>query len=600
MTRTTAGHPERTAWLLACLAAAALTAGTHGASRQGPPQNPPPQQPPSFRTATIVVPIDVRVLDRDGKPVTGLKQEDFILTENGASQTIGHFEAHVLKAETPSDERLRVRESAFGIPDQTRRIFLLVLGRGRLQEPSKALDALQRFLREQLLPQDLVAAFAYDRATDFTTDHEAVARFVDRFKRDHYQIDMEVGLAIESSMAAIYGSRALPKGTQAKIDAMFQGAGTLGYTNLGKGETAGSRQIEATAKAQAAAKQMQSTADTSKALMADVPGADNLRWTELEAVGAQEFTNLGLDEFMANTAQSLQDLGNLYAGVEYLRHFDGEKHLVFVTERGLNLPRAEADLDLTRAANDARVSIDTFQVGGLLGQQGGTWTDQSAQTFAFQTLRRLAEETGGVSSVSEPGMVAVSRINASTTADYLLGYYPSMASMTGGYRAIEVKVKRPDVTVLYRHGYYAQREVSAFNRRNFITSDRLQAAAAFRREIKDIKVSLDASLQKSERGHQLAVKASIDAAKLGLVTIDGVRTGQLDILVMCFDEKGNVVGQNYQRADVKLTAEMYQKVSKGGLPYGVRFDVNPGVRLVRLVVYDYKSDLVGSVDTKVF
>ena len=112
-----------------------------------------------------------------------------------------------------------------------------MFGRGRLQEPSRALDALQRFVREQLLPQDQVAVFAYDRATDFTTDHEQIAQFIERFKKAHYDIDMEVRLAIESSMAAVYGSKALSKGVRQKIDNMFTGPGLLGSRELGKGET---------------------------------------------------------------------------------------------------------------------------------------------------------------------------------------------------------------------------------------------------------------------------------------------------------------------------------------------------------------------------
>jgi len=45
---------------------------------------------------------------------------------------------------------------------------------------------------------------------------------------------------------------------------------------------------------------------------------------------------------------------------------------------------------------------------------------------------------------------------------------------------------------------------------------------------------------------------------------------------------------------------MFQKVSKSGLPYNVRFDTNSGARNVRLIVYDYRADLVGSADKAVY
>ena len=315
-----------------------------------------------------------------------------------------------------------------------------MFGRGRLQEPSRALDALQRFVREQLLPQDQVAVFAYDRATDFTTDHEQIAQFIERFKKAHYDIDMEVRLAIESSMAAVYGSKALSKGVRQKIDNMFTGPGLLGSRELGKGETASTKRTAEEAARQvgvAQRKEIQST----DAAMARRSGAGWSRhhvgrpppWTSLDEIQTPQFATLGLDNFMQVTARSLQDLGNCYAAVEYLRHLEGDKHLVFVTERGMNLPRLEDDMDLARVANDARVAIDTFQVGGLEGQVGGLWTDQSQQTFAFRGLRLIAEQTGGVSSISEDGMTAVNRINELSKSEYLIGYYPSQTRFDGQY-----------------------------------------------------------------------------------------------------------------------------------------------------------------------
>ena len=52
--------------------------------------------------------------------------------------------------------------------------------------------------------------------------------------------------------------------------------------------------------------------------------------------------------------------------MEYLRHFEGQKHVVFVTEKGLLWPSDENDRALAPLANDARVSIHTMQAGGLL------------------------------------------------------------------------------------------------------------------------------------------------------------------------------------------------------------------------------------------
>ena len=322
-------------------------------------------------------------------------------------------------------------------------------------------------------------------------------------------------------------------------------------------------------------------------------------WTTLDEVEAPLFASLGLDDFVQITARSLQDLGTCYAAIEYLRHLEGDKHLVFVTERGLNLPRLEDDMDLAKAANDARVAIDTFQVGGLLGQQGGVWTDQSQQTFAFKGLRMIAEQTGGVSSIAEDAMAAVNRINEVSRSEYLLGFYPSR--LTGEYRKIEVKTKRQGVTLLYRRGYYGKTEVGSYNRRDAVTRERLTSAAGFRRTLGDIKVKLNARQGRNADGdNEVSVRVSVDISRLFLALADGRRTGSIDILAVCFDDKDAAIGQFYQRAGIDLTQEGFDKASKDGLPYQATFQASPATRRVRLVVYDYRADLIGSTDARTY
>ncbi len=49
-------------------------------------------QQPTFRTNTSIVPTDVRVVDKDGKPVTDLTKADFTVTDDRLAQTITQFE----------------------------------------------------------------------------------------------------------------------------------------------------------------------------------------------------------------------------------------------------------------------------------------------------------------------------------------------------------------------------------------------------------------------------------------------------------------------------------------------------------------------------
>ena len=166
----------------------------------------------------------MRVLDATGAPVTDLQQRDFTVLENGAPQAVRHFSSRAFTADAPGPrDVLTARTTATtDITAANRRVFLIVLGRGRLQPPAKGVDGLLHFVRERLLPQDLVAVMAWNRATEFTTSHAEIAALLERFKKDHEKIESLVSQRF-SGLAAIYGSRDIPAGLQHDIDAVFGG-----------------------------------------------------------------------------------------------------------------------------------------------------------------------------------------------------------------------------------------------------------------------------------------------------------------------------------------------------------------------------------------
>ena len=63
-------------------------------------------QAPSFPSQVEAVTVDVVVLDKKGQPVPGLTREDFLVSEDGAPQTITTFDA-VVVPEVPKPEAVR-------------------------------------------------------------------------------------------------------------------------------------------------------------------------------------------------------------------------------------------------------------------------------------------------------------------------------------------------------------------------------------------------------------------------------------------------------------------------------------------------------------
>jgi len=81
-------------------------------------------------------------------------------------------------------------------------------------------------VRERLLPQDLVAVVAYNRATDLTTDHERVARVIERFAATNDEVERAIADWAEGHGAAFGGQ--LPVSVQEEIDGLFAGLGVAG------------------------------------------------------------------------------------------------------------------------------------------------------------------------------------------------------------------------------------------------------------------------------------------------------------------------------------------------------------------------------------
>jgi VWFA-related protein len=128
---------------------------------------------------------------------------------------------------------------------------------------------------------------------------------------------------------------------------------------------------------------------------------------------------------------------------------------------------ADADLmrelaEVTRAANRANATLYTIDPRGLVA--GPDIDDDALQNHMEEwnqyvrrtqdSLRTLAEETGGIAVVNQNDFdKALKRIDAETSDYYVLGYYSSNPDPLRRTRKIEVKTKRDGVTVWSRTSY---------------------------------------------------------------------------------------------------------------------------------------------------
>jgi VWFA-related protein len=577
-------------------------AGSAGGQRPGPPG--------TIRVRVRLIPVDVIAADQQNRPVANLKQEDFQIFENGQEQQIRHFSVEKLSAspaESAQPAELR-KVPTLELAPRSSRTFLILLGRGRHQTYFKCIDDLIRFVRRNLLPQDRVAVFCYNRATDFTTEHERVAQVLDRYKKANEKLESQLESRL-SGLAAIYGSKEIPKSLQSEIDAIFAGP-----------ETPASRRVPPAGipnktgwdkKTRDVAGQANRTDEAAAISQFDKSEADSISG------------GLSFDEFASSSAMTQQDVRNILTCVEYLRYMEGEKHLLFFTEKGLFFPRGDTKYDmwLAAVANDARVAIDVFQTGGIppprmsilrgaprmeIGPDGRvvmvmpdpppfSQPNPAAETYGIQSIRTVAELTGGRTAVFSDVGRALSLVNETTRIQYLLGYYPKDDTWDGKYRKIQVKVRRPGLKLSYRHGYLARDTIQPYDREEFLAYSRISAAAGFEFDIDDIPFRIVTAAAKDAAGQpQVKIDLLIDSARVGFVTMDGRHTARLRIAIFALEGNGDFLGEDWKVMDLRLQEDTYRQFLQSGIPFSAFVPLIQPRQMLKIIVYDPGSDKVGS------
>ena len=139
---------------------ALMALGSSQATQQAP--QPQQQQPPVFRGGANVVRVDVTVTSSRGEPVTDLTKDDFLLTEDGAPQTIDSFELVHVTGEPTDDRSLEIHSTSQAATEAARddvRLFLIFWDEYHIGEfipATRGREVLTEFVRSAFGPTDLV------------------------------------------------------------------------------------------------------------------------------------------------------------------------------------------------------------------------------------------------------------------------------------------------------------------------------------------------------------------------------------------------------------------------------------------------------------
>ena len=408
--------------LVAVVAAvASLAAQTPpGGQVPAPPVAAPGDQPPVFRGGVEVLPLDVTVLDRDGRQVVDLTAGEFLVEVDGKPRKVVSAEyikltdalaygtaprgpAPVIAPPPPPDYGI---SSNGGGGPQGRAILLLVdQGNIRFGAARPVMQNALKFV-ERLQPNDrlgLVAVPAPGESVDFTTDHrkvrEAMLRVTGRVTPQPRRFNISVTEAF-----AIY------------------------------------RRSDATLIAQVISREC-----------AGVFGAADIERCERDV--EQEASEMIGDQ-RQQTNRSVADIRGV---LKSLGGMEGPKAVILISE-GLVLETLGAELDdLAGVAADVRASLDVMLLDVPLFDAA-----QSQRPTTAADDRRLQEEgllmlagmaRGTLHRVVSSADGAFRRIEQSMAGYYLLGVEPGTNDRDGRRHKIEVKTARRGVTLQARRAF---------------------------------------------------------------------------------------------------------------------------------------------------
>ena len=556
------------------LATALAAAQVPGPAPAQPVPAPTPEV--TFKVEVNYVEEDVRVVDRDGNFVRGLKQEDFQVLEDGKPQKVQTFGLVDIPNTRPR-KPLYLAPDALPIePDVAAnkqvldgRLYLIVLDDYHVA-PLRSQNVRQlarRFVLEKLGPDDQAAVVVTSGLTrasqDFTQNRRLLIEAIDNF----------VGQKLPSA--------AVQRNEQKSRDMDSRG---------------------------------QPIDDAGDPITIDPSNrfVDDDRATERTFQTRQALNSLrSIAEWMSAIQGRRKAIVYISEGVDFnlFDMFAGGDPSRFSFEN-FNMVQTET-WDTVSAASRSNVQIyavdprglttmaqEDIEIGGLAPGGYGLGPKQLMQELqtSQQNLRILAEETGGVAFVGRNDFdEAFDRIVQENSTYYVLGYYSTNDRRDGRLRNITVRVAGyPDAQVTYRKRYAAPRGRAP---KNTAAGKPLDPSKSLTAELVNMMASplpktglqlrVTAIAKKgTDKNSDVEVLIDTGGKDLTFTEKNGTFNNRLSLSVGVFNKQGKSVFAERPDVDLNLRPESHVRVRDNGVRLLRHLSLPPGRYQLRVAAQD--------------
>lgn len=529
-----------------------------------------PQGAKPFKVRVDLVSVTAAVTDKKQNPIHDLTKEDFQILEDGLEQPITLFKIEVPPGvavalpNTPSTE-----SPTRSVTPAARKIILF------LDDYHLRIDSLGRlkrvgenFIRNSLFPTDLVALITASGkfSTEFTKYREYVISSLNNI----------------SPLSELRNSiRDCPPLSDYQA------------YRINRNDTPGPANDALTA----------AITDTIRCANLDgLPGAEQMA-TDMAVTAARE--KVATIEY-----DSRSTLLALHALTRRLKSIEGPKILILFSDGFLS---GDLYFDIQKAVDNsirANTVIHTINATGLeatppggdAGSPQGVTIEASAAKIRLEGEARLAKEdplnalaadTGGSFFRNNNDLFGqIQKALARTQLTYVLGYYSTNTRQDGRYRKIVVKVKRPDVEVVARKGYYAPKGDEVFEAQK---NEDIREALANAEDFKEISVSLTYNITQTDTARSaVAIQTRVDVRRIPFQKKENRNRNIFSIVTVVYDSNNRFVEGLEKRIDFNLTEPSYRNVLTEGLRSQSTFRLVPGNYKVRTVVREAGEMKVGS------
>lgn len=562
-------------------------------------QTPTPTPPDDVvKIETSLIQIDVVVTDKNGNEVTNLKPEDFEVYENDQLVRISNFSyTSIKKGDGASTANLLAGENVPPKVGEIRRTVAIVvddllLAKNNVNYIKKSLT---KFISEQVQPNDLVAIIKTSGSIgilqQFTTDKNKLLRAIENIE---WKPLTSVGTSpfppIEITFSEQIASNIIGGIQENPMDREAQEVNNSLKTN-----------IEARTDISKVANNFRNEQLISGTLNVLLKTIEVMK--QLAGRKSIVFVVEGLNNITGTEAGSLDSSGQnkfvSFENKELLRKVSEAANRSAISIYPLD-PRGVQSVALTAEANTR---------DGMMGSMNGAQIDQKVSTQreaiarSQDALKILAQETGGKAFINTNDLdKGFNEMLNSQNGYYLLAYQPDSDTFDANNRRfnkLTVKVKRSNLNVTYRSGFFNVAENSNRNNSNdAVFVQRLLSPYRY----DEVNLNVASIFAGSENNiSTLRSFINVKPSDLQFVeTSDGKKKASFDLIALAFDENGIPIARVGRSFSVTVKPDEYVKLLKTGLACNLSFATKEvGLHQVKVAVRDNNSKKIGTISQSV-